>query len=112
MLASEMTTWPECFVDEDQLEDFMSMPSASLQQTLQSVPGDLMILGVGGKMGPTLAQLAHRAAPDRRIFGVARFSEQGLREKLESFGVECIAADLLDRDAIAGLPKPPNVIFM
>jgi nucleoside-diphosphate-sugar epimerase len=112
MLAHEMTAWPERFVDEDQLEDFMATPSASLQRTLQSVPGDLMILGVGGKMGPTLAQLARRAAPDRRIFGVARFSEAGLREKLESFGVECIAADLLDRNAIAHLPRSPNVIFM
>ena len=56
-------------------------------------------------MGPTLARLARRAAPERRIFGVARFSEPGLREKLESWGIECIAADLLDRDAIARLPR-------
>jgi nucleoside-diphosphate-sugar epimerase len=112
MLSNDMTGWPDRFLDEGQLEDFMTMPSASLQTTLQSVPGDLMILGIGGKMGPTLAQLARRASPDRRIFGVARFSEAGLREKLEAFGVECIAADLLDRDAIARLPKSPNVIFM
>lgn len=106
------TALPERFVDEDQLEDLMTMPSGSLRAALQGVPGDLMILGVGGKMGPTLAQLARRAAPDKRIFGVARFSEAGLREKLETFGVECIVADLLDRDAIALLPKPPNIIFM
>ena len=72
--------WPERFADEDELEDFMTRPSASLVVTLQSVPGDLMILGVGGKMGPTLAQLARRAARDRRFFGVARLSEAGLRE--------------------------------
>jgi hypothetical protein len=109
---NEMMAWPGRFVDEDQLEDFMTIPSVSLTTALRSVPGDLMILGVGGKMGPTLAQLARRAAPDRRIFGVARFTESGLPEKLKSFGVECIAADLLDREAIARLPKPPNVIFM
>ena len=107
-----MMAWPGRFVDEDQMEDFMTIPSVSLTTALRSVPGDLMILGVGGKMGPTLAQLARRAAPDRRIFGVARFTESGLPEKLKSFGVECIAADLLDREAIARLPKPPNVIFM
>ncbi len=71
-----------------------------------------MVLGIGGKMGPTLARLARRAAPDRQIFGVARFSEPGLRQKLESWGIECIAADLLEREAIARLPKPRNVIFM
>jgi len=103
---------PERFIDEAHLEDFMTTPSAALQATLQAIPGDLMLLGVGGKMGPTLARLARRAAPDRRIFGVARFSEAGLREKLETCGIECITADLLDRDALARLPKTPNVIFM
>lgn len=104
--------WPERFDDEDQLEDFMTRPSAALTSALDDVPGDLMILGIGGKMGPTLARLARRAAPDRRILGVARFSEAGLRGKLETHGIECITADLLDRDAIARLPKTPNVIFM
>lgn len=104
--------WPERFDDEDQLEDFMTRPSAGLTSTLADLPGDLIILGIGGKMGPTLARLARRAAPDRRILGVARFSEVGLREKLESHGIECIAADLLDREAVARLPKAPNVIFM
>ena len=78
----------------------------------EDIRGDILVLGVGGKMGPTLARLARRAAPDRRVVGVARFSEPGLREKLESWGIECIAADLLDREAIARLPKAPNVIFM
>ena len=104
--------WPEQFDDEDQLEDFMTRPSAGLTSTLADLPGDLIILGIGGKMGPTLARLARRAAPDRRILGVARFSEVGLREKLKSHGIECIAADLLDREAVARLPKAPNVIFM
>jgi nucleoside-diphosphate-sugar epimerase len=79
---------------------------------LAKVPGDIMVLGVGGKMGPTLARMAKRAARDRRVFGVARFSEAGLREKLESHGVECIAADLLSREALAALPEVPNIVFM
>jgi nucleoside-diphosphate-sugar epimerase len=111
-MTNSPRAWPKRFNNEDHLEDFMTTPSAALQATLQTVPGDLMLLGVGGKMGPTLARLARRAAPDRRIFGVARFSEAGLREKLEACGIECVTADLLDRDAIARLPKAPNVIFM
>src|SRR5204863_6706038 len=74
--------------------------------------GDLIILGVGGKIGPTLARLAKRAAPGRRVVGVARFSEKGLREALAAAGIECIAADLLDRKQIDGLPKLANVVFM
>src|SRR5207248_8085065 len=68
--------------------------------------------GVGGKIGPTLARLAKRAAPNRRVVGVARFSERGLREKLEDWQIECIAADLLDRRQIEALPKLANVVFM
>ena len=76
------------------------------------VPGDILILGVGGKMGPTLARMARRAAPGKRVIGVARFSEARLRERLQARGVECIEADLLSREAIAALPEVANVIFM
>jgi hypothetical protein len=110
--AADIATWPDCFVDEDHLEDFMTTPSSALIAALGRIPGDLIVLGIGGKMGPTLARLARRAAPERRIFGVARFSEPGLREKLESWGIECVAADLLDREAIARLPRARNVIYM
>ena len=90
----------------------MTTPSGGLVRDLARVPGDLIVLGIGGKMGPTLARLAKRAAPEKRVVGVARFSEPGLRESLGRHGVECIAADLLDRDALARLPKLPNVVFM
>ena len=63
-------------------------------------------------MGPTLARLARNAAPDKRIIGVARFSEAGLRETLNAHGVETIACDLLDRAAVQKLPQVRNVIFM
>jgi nucleoside-diphosphate-sugar epimerase len=76
------------------------------------VPGDIIVVGVAGKMGPTLARMAKRAAPERRVIGVARFSEPGMRRELETHGVETIQADLLDRAAVAGLPRAPNVIFM
>lgn len=111
-LNNPAVAWPERFTGEDDLEEFMTAPLPALTASLKNVPGDLILLGVGGKMGPTLARLARRAAPEKRIFGVARFSEAGLREKLEAWGIGCITADLLDRNAIERLPKPPNVIFM
>ncbi len=103
---------PSGFADVEALEEFMTRPTPALEADLARVPGDLLILGVGGKMGPTLAQLAKRAAPERRVIAVARFSAPGLRERLERLGIECIAADLLDRTALERLPRAPNVVFM
>jgi nucleoside-diphosphate-sugar epimerase len=103
---------PRQFDTVEALEDCMTLPGEALVRDLTRVPGDILVLGVGGKMGPTLARLARRASPDRRIIGVARFSERGLREKLQSAGVETIACDLLDRAAIEKLPRAPNVLFM
>jgi nucleoside-diphosphate-sugar epimerase len=74
--------------------------------------GDIAILGVGGKVGPTLAMMAKRAAPQKRIIGVARFSDKAVRERLEAAGVECISCELLDRNAVAKLPEVPNIVFM
>jgi len=96
----------------DHLEEVMTTPSAALIADLARVPGDIMVLGVGGKMGPTLARMAKRAAPGKRVYGVARFSEPGLRAELERHGIECITADLLSREALAALPDVPNIVFM
>jgi nucleoside-diphosphate-sugar epimerase len=96
----------------DALEEFMTRPTPALEADLARTQGDLLVLGVGGKMGPTLARMAKRAAPQRRVIGVARFSEKGLREKLGAWGVECIACDLLERAALERLPRAPNVVFM
>jgi len=103
---------PDRFHDVAHLEEVMTAPSAALIAGLDAIAGDLIILGVGGKIGPTLARLAKRAAPAKRVVGVARFSEGGLRDKLTAQGIECIAADLLDRKQIAALPKLANVVFM
>src|SRR6185295_11628103 len=102
---------PDQFRDADHLEEVMSTPTPELVADLAKVEGDIIILGIGGKIGPTLAQMAKRAAPGKRVVGVARFNEQGLRERLTAHGLECLAADLLDRAAIDALPKLPNVIF-
>jgi len=111
-LAASTPALPERFDDVEHLEEVMTTPSPVLMRELAQVPGDIIILGVGGKVGPTLARLARRADPGRRVVGVARFSEAGLREKLTAWGVECVAADLLERAQVEALPKLPNVIFM
>lgn len=103
---------PDRFRDVEHLEDVMTAPPPELVAELARLDGDLIILGVGGKIGPTLARLAKRAAPGKRVVGVARFSEKGLRDGLTAHGIECIAADLLDRAQLDALPKLPNVIFM
>jgi nucleoside-diphosphate-sugar epimerase len=101
---------------EQQLEDLLSEPSEADAQAMAALPGDLMILGVAGKMGPSLARLARRACDragvKKRIIGVARFSNPTAREFLEESGVETITADLLDREALAALPEVENVISM
>jgi nucleoside-diphosphate-sugar epimerase len=108
--------FPAGFADVEALEDFMSQPSAALIDDLASVPGDIMVLGVGGKMGPTLARMAKRAAPGKRVIGVARFSDPSLARQLERHGIETIACNLLDRQAIAALPGAAdgvsNIVFM
>lgn len=102
---------PSAIASVEALEDFLSLPTQALVDDLAAVDGDLMILGVGGKMGPTLARLAKRAAPGKRVIGVARFSDPDVRARMTRWGIETIAADLLDRAALASLPRVRNVVF-
>lgn len=100
----------------DELEDRLSEPTAAVVETLRRYPGDILILGVAGKMGPTLARMARRASDlagtSRRIIGVARFSDSTVATRLQAQGVETIAADLLDRAQLAELPDASIVIYM
>src|ERR1700733_15751622 len=105
-------TLPDSIKHIATLDDILCTPSQALIDDLQKVDGDIMILGVAGKMGPTLAGLAKAAAPDRRIIGVARFSDASVKDWLQAHGVENINCDLLDEAAIKALPKAPNVVFM
>lgn len=108
--------FPATVSDEAMLEDLLSAPSPLARAALQTLDSPLLILGAGGKMGPTLARMAVRALADvgssERVIAVARFRQPGLRTQLESWGVETIACDLLDRAALAALPASRNVIFM
>jgi nucleoside-diphosphate-sugar epimerase len=103
---------PDRFESVEALEDFMTEPTPTLIEDLARAPGDILILGVAGKMGPTLARMAKRAAPERSVIGVARFSNVAERRKLDRAGVETLACDLLERAAVEKLPRVPNVIFM
>jgi nucleoside-diphosphate-sugar epimerase len=103
---------PDTISDIAALDDLLCRPSQALVDDLRKVDGDIMILGVAGKMGPTLAGLAKAALPDRRVIGVARFSDGRARAWLEARGIETIACDLLDETAIETLPKVHNIVFM
>ena len=98
---------------EDELDDLLSTPRADTVTALEICPGDIVILGAGGKMGPTLARMAARAARDgRRVIAVSRWSSAEAERALNDFGVETVKCDLLDRDAVSRLPDAPNVVFM
>jgi nucleoside-diphosphate-sugar epimerase len=105
-------TLPDTISDIAALDELLCRPSQALVDDLARVDGDIMILGVGGKMGPTLAGLAKAAAPKRRVIGVARFSEEGVEDWLGARGIETIHCDLLDEIAIRRLPQTSNIIFM
>jgi hypothetical protein len=105
-------TLPDTIADIGALDDLLCRPSQPLIDDLAKVEGDIMILGVAGKMGPTLAGLAKAALPDRRIIGVARFSDASVKDWLQARGIETINCDLLDEAAIADLPQAPNIVFM
>ncbi len=107
---------PQHIEDSEQLEEVMSRPTPEVVEAIGETSGDLLILGVGGKMGPTLAKLAKRAIDEsgsgKRVIGVSRFSSQGLQADLNQAGVETIACDLLNETELQALPDIPNVIFM
>jgi nucleoside-diphosphate-sugar epimerase len=99
-----------------ELEEFLSQPSEADIRAIARLDGDLLILGAGGKMGPSLARRARRAADKagvhKNIIAVARFSENHLRASMTSEGIETLAVDLLEPGALSKLPDVPNVIFM
>lgn len=105
-----------CPADEPGLEARLSRPTAEVFEVLRHLPGDLLVLGAGGKMGPSLARMAQRAldglGAGHRVIAVSRFSSPGVRASLDAQGVSTVAADLLDPAALAALPDAPNVVFM
>ncbi|MBI2951825.1 NAD(P)-dependent oxidoreductase [bacterium] len=97
---------------ERALIDRMTTPSPEVRQAVSQIDDDLMILGVSGKMGPTLAELLVRAGARRRVLGVARFSDPAQRDALEAAGVRTIKCDLLDDSALNALPDAGHIFLM
>ncbi len=99
-----------------ELEDRLSKPSDRMIKDVKKIEGDILILGVGGKMGPSMAKLAVRAfkacRSDQKVIGVSRFSNSGLREELEDYGIETIATDLLKEKELQALPESANVLYL
>lgn len=99
-----------------ELEERLARPSAGLVDDLGKLDGDILILGAGGKLGPSLVRLAlnaTRAAGDEwRIIAVSRFSEPGLAEALAGEGATVVPADVADEQALRDLPDAPNVVFL
>ena len=100
---------------EEELESRLSEPTPQLVELLGRLPGDIVVLGVAGKMGPSLARMARRASDAtggrRRVIGVARFSAGGEAD-LRKHGVETVRCDLLDATAVGRLPDAANVVFL
>ena len=112
-----MDTWKlPSFKTEEELESRMSEPTAAVVEEFRKNPGDLAILGIGGKIGVTLGMMAARARDAAgvrsRILGVSRFSDKAARARLEKAGVECLECDLLDRSSVDKLPDAPRVVLM
>jgi hypothetical protein len=99
-----------------ELEAKLAEPSEELIQDLSRVDGDIVILGVGGKMGPSLARLAMNAIREgglnKRVIGVSRFSDEEAKRELEDAGVETISCNLLNDEELNALPNVANVLYM
>jgi nucleoside-diphosphate-sugar epimerase len=106
--------------DVQELEELLSEPTPGAIDAMSTLDGDILVLGVGGKMGPTLARMAKRASESagvkRRVIGVSRFSasssESSLERQLQTWGVETLRCDLLNPKSLAELPDAANVVFM
>lgn len=98
------------------LEEMLSRPTSGVIDCLREIGGDILILGAGGKMGPTLARMAQRGSEQagvrRRVIAVSRFTDSAQRDSLGQVGVETVAGDLLDAAFLESLPGAPNVVFM
>lgn len=101
---------------EEKLNEMLTTPSAALIEDIKKTDGDIMILGAGGKMGPTLCLLAKKAVEaagiEKRVIAVSRFTDKFATELLNNNNVETISCDLLDKEKLYALPEVKNVIYM
>lgn len=111
-----MINYPETIETEQQLDELLSRPSREVVDLFKTLEEDIIFLGIGGKIGPSIARMAKRASEEagvsRRIIGVSRFSNEKEQKDIESYGIETIRGDLLDSDFVKSLPSVKNVIFL
>lgn len=103
----------------EELEEHLSRPAATVVDALRACPGDVLVLGAGGKTGTTFARMARRAADaadagnrSRSIIAASRFGNPGVAKSLSDAGVQVVHADLADRAVLEALPDAPNVVFL
>jgi nucleoside-diphosphate-sugar epimerase len=111
-----MMKYPDKIANLDNLEDLLSTPTAEAVKMFSGLEGDIMFLGIGGKIGPSLAKMAKRACEqagvEKRMYGVALFESEEQRKQIENIGIETYQGDLLDPDFIHSLPRVKNVYFL
>lgn len=99
-------------MDEKRLEDILSEPTEQTKEVVANLTGEIIVLGAGGKMGPTLAMMLRKASREKNVYAVSRFSDQAVRSRLEQAEVKTIEADLLDESVYRNLPDVENVFFL
>jgi len=99
-------------LDERGLEDILSEPSEATQKVVSDLKGDIVVLGAGGKMGPTLAMMLKKASTGKNIYAVSRFSNREVKTRIEQAGINTVEVDLLDETLYSRLPNVENVFFL
>jgi len=99
-------------MDEQGLEALLSQPSDEMRDMVAGLEGDIVVLGAGGKMGPTLAMMLNRAAQGQTVHAVSRFSDQAVKTRLQDAGVNTMQIDLMDESQRGQLPAARTVYFL
>ena len=99
-----------------ELEEALAVPSAGLVEDMARLDGDLLVIGAGGKLGPSLTRLAINAFRDagasHRLIAASRFGDEQVSRSFAEMGAVVVAADVTDEAALAALPDAPNVIYL
>jgi len=99
-------------LDESGLEDVLSEPTDATREVLAKLSGDVVVLGAGGKMGPTLTMMLQKASADRNIYAVSRFSDKAAKTRIEKAGIKTVEMDLLDESQYSKMPDAENVFYL
>ncbi|NQT01687.1 MAG: epimerase [Planctomycetes bacterium] len=99
-------------LDEHVLENILSEPADATKEIISGLNGDIVVLGAGGKMGPTLSMMLKKASSGKNIYAVSRFGDEDVRSRIEDVGVKTIQIDLLNESLYSQLPDVQNVFYL